>query len=286
MTKVTYDIDGRTITVANSQRKLHTFPRNHDKLWDIFDGETLLTTADPWMTFDGGPSPEQVRRYLQPRRQELQRLMTKYKIVDGPDYDYVDEYELLYGDDAECPRWVAVTKDETYHFFNITDDFRSACESLASSIGEATGGTIVGIYNLDDGKLTQVHSHTLVWARYEEEDASLGHYGPDFDLNIARHVVIVALEELDTAVRAVIRLKILRQYPRAVTLVAHGEYNDNGMLQLDAKRILDADGKILDDVENPSQWWDEVVDSKIDDLLHELSERDDSYQGDHKIDLT
>jgi hypothetical protein len=112
---------------------------------------------------------------------------------------------------------------------------------------------------------------------------------PDERLSAARQELIAAERKVDTAIRAKVAARIRETYPAAHTLVAEGEWNEDGLLHLHAQKILDADETQLDGYDEDgvslSGDWDSLTD-EIDALLDEIAERDDAYQGAHEFDLT
>lgn len=105
-------------------------------------------------------------------------------------------------------------------------------------------------------------------------------------LSDARVRMIRAYQVLETAVRAVVAERVRSVYPEAATLVAEGEWNEDGVLHLHTQRVVDADGLVLGDYStHHTDEFDELTD-EIDALLDELSERDEDWQGTHEIDIT
>lgn len=98
------------------------------------------------------------------RRTNLRFVMEKYRIEHGPDYQHEELYEILGvthdGKKLErplcCGRYAAVTHDETYSFANVWEDLGDACNDLASSLGQESGGQITGIWDLDNNTFISV----------------------------------------------------------------------------------------------------------------------------------
>jgi hypothetical protein len=107
---------------------------------------------------------------------------------------------------------------------------------------------------------------------------------PAEELAAARQEIIAAQAGLDRAVRRMIEAQVRVAYPTAVRLVAYGEYNEAGILRAYAERVVDGAGTVLASRDDPTEEWGALTD-EIDDLLCELSEHDEDYQGDTDIDF-
>lgn len=112
--------------------------------------------------------------------------------------------------------------------------------------------------------------------------------GSDSELSAARQRLMAAERDVDSAVRAVVTARVRKLYPDAATLVAEGEYNEDGLLHLHSQKVLTTDGTVLDGYDDDgvsmSEDWDTFSD-EIDAMLDEIAERDDAYQGTHEFDV-
>jgi len=151
----TFVIEGRWINVRLSQR-LYWYDQ---RAWDLLENGIVLNAADP---FTSAPTGAQVSSFLTPAKRHLDALMAAHRIVAGPDYQYEDVYAVLHGP-TPPPRYVAITRDETYTFFALTSERNDACAILADRLGEETGGTIVGIHDLDRDLCLEVRHTSTVW---------------------------------------------------------------------------------------------------------------------------
>jgi hypothetical protein len=147
-------IGGRILTVRPSQRGSWRVGG-----WDLVEDGTVLNTADP---FGSPPTRTQIERFVAPERQHLDQLMGTFRIVAGPDYQYEDVYRVLHGT-GPVPRYVAITHDETYALFHLAPTLKAALDVLAARIGDETGGTIYGIWDLHADVLLPVQHRTSVW---------------------------------------------------------------------------------------------------------------------------
>lgn len=285
MNDIEYRIGDRAITVRVNTDEV---PPLGWMCWDVFEDDRLLTLADAWSTDDGPPSEQQVRAYLHPRRQRLQQLMGDYGIVAGPDYDYDYVYEELFPEremaegNEEPPRWLSITRDETYKFFDLSHTFAGATRNLASRVRERVGGVPVGIVDLETGRKVDIATRTLV---YERDPGAEGAAEDHTDLAVhrARLVLKAALNELESAVLARVSMLVKREHPTASRLLYDGEENEMGLLHVYVRAIADADGNVLDSTDNSSDGWEELIDEDVEPLLWEISERDESYYGKGKV---
>ncbi len=171
-----YDINNRMIVVKVSQRGSWHLPKG--VYYDVFevqdDTETLLTTGDPWPqgADPHGPGAAALHRYLTPRVQRLQALMTRYRIVASPDYGRHDEYAYLYNPQWSLEQFLAVAGDETYNFIQVCSSRQCALDALAGSVGNNTGGPPLGYFDLDDPDQGEPRSYTaLVFDKVGDDDA-------------------------------------------------------------------------------------------------------------------
>lgn len=75
-------------------------------------------------------------------------------------------------------------------------------------------------------------------------------------------------------------------FPTAYTLRATGEWNEDMLLRLYPKELLDADGASLASADEPTDEWVSVFElDEMDDDLVELAESDDAYEGETEITL-
>jgi hypothetical protein len=91
----------------------------------------------------------------EPRRQGLAALMASHRIVSGPDYQYDEDYELLYST-GPVGRYVVVTGDETYRWLDVVDTREDAAESVRGAIVDQAGNEYphhpLEIRDLDTGQ--------------------------------------------------------------------------------------------------------------------------------------
>jgi hypothetical protein len=110
------EVDGRTFEVFETTGgKQVRLTRNVD----LPDIETL--------------TDEVLLALSEPRRIGLAAVMASYRIMSGPDYQYEDDYELLYSTEP-VGRYVVVSGDETYYWIHVVDSREDAAESVASDI--------------------------------------------------------------------------------------------------------------------------------------------------------
>lgn len=108
----------------------------------------------------------------------------------------------------------------------------------------------------------------------------------DEELEFASAHLHAALRRHESAVLRKVSQLIREEHPTAASFKYDGEVNEYGLLHTYMRRILDADGLILDDIDNRTDVWDDLSD-EVDQLMWEVSERDDSYAGDDKtLELT
>lgn len=144
--KLIFNIGGRTIRAEQTTRGY-----DRDPMWDLFEGEERLTSADPiWL--EHPPTAELVAHLIHPRIVALMALMAEFGIRQCNDYPDMDDdliaattapYEALPG------RYAYVHGDETYHFVGTCDTVQGAVDGLGSIIGEEYGGLPVAIRDLD-----------------------------------------------------------------------------------------------------------------------------------------
>lgn len=91
----------------------------------------------------------------EPRRRGLAALMASHRIVSGPDYQYDEDYELLYSTEP-VGRYVVVTGDETYRWLDVVDTREDAAESVRGAIVDQVGNEYphhpLEIRDLDTGR--------------------------------------------------------------------------------------------------------------------------------------
>lgn len=98
----------------------------------------------------------------QRRRDALLRLMKTYGMdPDGPDYQYEDLVEIVLGS-VDCPRFIAISRDETYYMGYPTATIEDACSTLASCVDGDTLNVIVGVYDLVEEHLLDVSVEVIV----------------------------------------------------------------------------------------------------------------------------
>jgi hypothetical protein len=124
--------------------------------WDLLEDGQCLNEADP---FPHPPTPGEVDSFMSVRKRRLDHKMSQYSVTASCDYSHDDVYALLHSD-HECPRYVAVTNDETYTFFTLHEHLPDALESLAAALGQDSGGQITGVIDLETEELLTVRSHT------------------------------------------------------------------------------------------------------------------------------
>lgn len=158
-TFTTVEVDGRTYAIKpHGGRSFHYIGED---MYDVFDadaGDRLMNRADP---FPDVPTEAQVRALVSPRGQFLQDLLVRFKVVANVDYEYEDLYAQAYSGDPIL-RYVAHTHDETYHFFTLATTFEDAARDVAGSLGETTGGSPYGVWDLDEQRCNHLSFDVVV----------------------------------------------------------------------------------------------------------------------------
>lgn len=272
-------IDGRELVVRSSNRG----QRHRVFYFDVFevagDTEELLTVADPISDF---PTEGILASLLTPRKRELARIMGEYRIVEGADYDHEGVYSVLYSPDPS-PRYVAISNDETYSFFALTDDLDDACAMLAGSLGEESGGQIHGVWDLDECELIPVSYLAVAWPY----SPLAGHlpWSPEGRLHDVRLAQAALARRFERRVIEVLSMRIRAVFPEAANLHASGAYNEDGLLKLTPAYLTRTDGSVVPAAATPG--WSQVFeDDVVLGLLDDLSEtHGDDYLGSQEIRL-
>lgn len=163
---ITVEHDGRTFSLRRTGRSWYRseYGAEVDIVETTGGASRLLTDGvDPVRLEE--LTDEVLASFLTTRKQNLVTVMRTYKIVAGDDYQYEDDYLLLYSAQP-CGRFVAVSGDETYHWIDVTDTLDAALDSLACDLAEQVGNEYphrpVSVWDLDTGKEYSVHVNAVV----------------------------------------------------------------------------------------------------------------------------
>jgi hypothetical protein len=100
---------------------------------EITYGRSTSLTRDIDLPYASDLTDEVLLAMADPRRLALAAVMQQYLIVSGPDYQYEDDYELLYST-TPVGRYVCVSGDETYHWIHVVETVEAGLRSLASDV--------------------------------------------------------------------------------------------------------------------------------------------------------
>ncbi len=118
-------------------------------------GRSMPLTRDIDLPYGTDLTDEVLLAMAEPRRVGLAAIMQQYKIVSGPDYQYEDDYELLYSP-TPVGRYVVVSGDETYYWIHVVDTLDAAASSVAGDIQDQMGNEYphhpIEIRDLDTGR--------------------------------------------------------------------------------------------------------------------------------------
>jgi hypothetical protein len=88
------------------------------------------------------------------RQQQLARTMDHHGIHPNVDYQYDELMEALAGE-RECPRYGAISADETYVIVRLAATPEEAAELLADAVNTGTLDEPVGVVDLDTGQMAR-----------------------------------------------------------------------------------------------------------------------------------
>lgn len=118
-------------------------------------GKRIKLTRDIDLPEEDILTDEVLLAMAEPRRVGLAAIMQRYNIVAGQDYQYEDDYELLYST-TPVGRYVVVTGDETYYWIHVVDSREDAAESVRGAILDQRGNEYphhpIEIRDLDTGR--------------------------------------------------------------------------------------------------------------------------------------
>jgi len=145
---ITREVSGRTFELTTTWRN------DGVEVRETTGGKSMPLTRDIDLPPQEELTDEILLAMAEPRRVGLAAIMQQYKIVSGPDYQYEDDYELLYSTEP-VGRYVVVSGDETYHWIHVVDSREAAAASVASDIEDQMGNEYphhpVEIRDLDTG---------------------------------------------------------------------------------------------------------------------------------------
>ena len=148
MDTFTREVDGRTFELVE------TCHGNNFEVFETTGGKRIELTRDVDLPDIETLTDEVLLAMAEPRRVGLAAMMQQYKIVSGPDYQYDEDYELLYSTEP-VGRYVVVSGDETYRWIHVVDSREAAAASVASDIEDQFGNEYphhpVEIRDLDTG---------------------------------------------------------------------------------------------------------------------------------------
>jgi hypothetical protein len=125
--KIIREVDGRTFELTQYAR----FPGYEVR--ETTGGMSMPLTRDIDLPPLEVLTDEVLLAMTEPRRVRLAATMQQYRIVSGPDYQYEDDYELLYSTEP-VGRYVVVSGDETYHWIHVVDSREAAAASVRDDI--------------------------------------------------------------------------------------------------------------------------------------------------------
>lgn len=98
------------------------------------------------------PTAEVLAAFQEKRRERLAMLMARFNIKSGMDYQYEEEYEQLYST-TPIERWLAVTGDETYNQFSLSNDLDHALSVLGTThLNGEYNNVPYALWDLEAGK--------------------------------------------------------------------------------------------------------------------------------------
>jgi hypothetical protein len=117
---------------------VQTWRKDGYEVTETTGGKRMPLTRDIDLPDDEVLSDEVLLAMTEPRRIGLAAIMQQYKIVSGPDYQYEDDYKLLYST-TPVGRYVQVSGDETYHWITVCETREQAAAVVSADILDQEG---------------------------------------------------------------------------------------------------------------------------------------------------
>jgi hypothetical protein len=125
--KITREVEGRTFELAEDECCEGVEVR------ETTGGKSVPRTRDIDLPPIEVLTDEVLLAMAEPRGVGLAAMMQQYKIVSGPDYQYEENYELLYSTEP-VGRYVVVSGDETYRWLKVCETREAAAEAVRDDI--------------------------------------------------------------------------------------------------------------------------------------------------------
>lgn len=149
MDTFTREVEGRTFELVETRHG------NNFRVFETTGGKRIELTRDIDLPDIETLTDEVLLALAEPRRIALAAVMARYGIVRGADYQYEDDYKLLYSTEP-VGRYVQVSGDGPFHWIYVCDTREDAADAVAADILDQAGNDYprrpIDICDLDTGR--------------------------------------------------------------------------------------------------------------------------------------